>query len=72
MEELSKSTRKISYKREFDPSIKINDVALYLLPQQGIVGTFRIISQSLELGKGIQVSEIAKMETENWRAQNGS
>lgn len=68
MEELSKSTRKISYKREFDPSIKINDVALYLLPQQGIVGTFRIISQSLELGKGIQVSEIAKMETENWRA----
>lgn len=68
MEELSKTTRKISYSREFDPDIKVNDVVLFMLPQQGIVGTFRIISQSLSIGKGVKVSEIAEFETENWRA----
>lgn len=68
MEELSKTTRKISYKREFDPNVKVNDVALFLLPQQGIVGTFRIVSQSLSIGAGISVSEIAELESENWRA----
>ena len=68
MEELSKSTRKISYSREFDPDVKVNDVALFLLPQQGIVGSFRIISQSLDIGKGVKVSEIAEFETDNWRA----
>lgn len=68
MAELSKTTRKIGYSREFDPDLYLNDLALYLLPQQGIVGTFRVISQSLTLGKGIKVSEIAKFESENWRA----
>lgn len=67
MEELSKTTRKINYSREFDPDVKLNDVALYMLPKQRIVGTFRIISQSLSIGKGIKVSEIAEFETENWR-----
>ena len=68
MEELSKSVRKISYSREFDPNVKVNDVALYLLPQQGIVGTFRIVSQSYEIGNGVKVSEIAEFESYNWRA----
>ena len=68
MEEVSKTTRKISYSREFDPDIKVNDVVLFMLPQQGIVGTFRIISQSLSIGKGVKVSEIAEFETGNWRA----
>ena len=68
MEELSKTTRKISYSREFDPDVKLNDVALFLLPQQGIIGAFRIISQSLSIGAGITVSEIAEFENENWRA----
>lgn len=68
MAELSKSTRKIHYSREFDPDLMLNDLALYLLPQQEIVGTFRIISQSLTIGKGVKVSEIAKFESENWRA----
>ena len=67
MEELSKTTRKINYSREFDPDVKLNDVALYMLPKQRIVGTFRIISQSLSIGNGIKVSEIAEFETENWR-----
>ena len=67
MEELSKTTRKINYSREFDPDVKLNDVALYMLPKQRIVGTFRIISQSLSIGKAIKVSEIAEFETENWR-----
>ena len=67
MEELSKTTRKINYSREFDPDVKLNDVALYMLPKQRIVGTFRIISQSLSIENGIKVSEIAEFETENWR-----
>lgn len=68
MEELSKTTRKINYSREFDPDVNVNDVALFLLPQQGIIGTFRVVSQSLSIGAGITVSEIAEFETENWRA----
>lgn len=68
MEELSKSTRKINYSREFDPGVSLNDVALLLLPQQGIIGTFRIVSQSLSIGKGVTVSEIAEFESEYWRA----
>lgn len=68
MEELSKTTRKISYSREFDPDICVNDKALYLLPQQGIVGVFRIISQSYEIGNGIKISEVAEFESYNWRA----
>ena len=68
MEELSKSTRKISYSREYTPDAKVNDVALYLLPRQGIVGTFRIISQSYDIGTGVKVSEIAEFESYNWRA----
>lgn len=68
MEEISKSVRKINYKREFDPNVKVNDVALYLLPQQGIIGTFRVISQSYEIGNGVTVNEIAEFESYNWRA----
>lgn len=68
MEELSKTTRKISYTREFDPNIHIYDLALYLLPRQGIIGSFRIISQSISAGAGAQVKEIAEFETKNWRA----
>ena len=67
MEELSKTTRKINYSREFDPDVKLNDVALYMLPKQRIIGTFRIMSQSLSIEKGIKVSERAEFETENWR-----
>lgn len=68
MEELSKSKRKITYKREYDPNVNVNDVALYLLPQQGIIGTFRIISQSIEAGDGALISEVAEFESENWRS----
>lgn len=68
MEELSKSTRKISYSREFDPDVNLNDVALYLLPHQGIVGSFRIISQSMTIGKGVLIKEIATFESKNWRS----
>ena len=68
MEELSKSTRKISYNREFDPDLNVNDLALYMLPGQGIVGSFRIISQSINIGNGVQVNEISKFESKNWRA----
>ena len=68
MEEMSKTKRKISYTREFDPDIKTNDMVLYLLPHQGIVGVFRIISQSISIGAGVSVSEIAEFETDNWRA----
>ena len=68
MEELSKSKRKISYTREFNPNIKLNDLVLFLLPQQGIIGYFRIISQSISTGKGAKVSEIAIYEKEHWEA----
>ena len=68
MEEISKTTRKISHSREFDPDIKLNSMVLFLLPQQGIVGAFRIVSQSISTGSGAKVSEVAKFETDNWRA----
>lgn len=68
MEELSKTKRKISYSREFDPDVCVNDRALYFLPNQGIVGVFRIISQSYEIGNGVKISEVAEFETYNWRA----
>lgn len=67
MEELSKSTRKISYPREFDPDVNLNDLVLYLLPHQGIIGSFRVVSQSLTIGEGVQVKEISKFESKNWR-----
>lgn len=68
LEELSKANRKINYSREFDPDVKLNDVVLYLLPRQGIVGAFRIMSQSLSIGNGVLVKEISKFETNKWRA----
>lgn len=68
MEELSKSVRKISYSREFNPDVRVNDAVLFLLPRQGIVGSFRVTSQSLEIGKGVKVSEIAELISDNWRA----
>lgn len=67
LEELSKTVRKISYTREYDPSIKLNDLVSFLLPQQGIIGVFRIISQSISIGNGAQVSEIAELESYTWR-----
>ena len=68
LEELSKSTRKIDYTREFNPDINVNDMVAFVLPRQGILGSFRIISQSLTIGSGATVKEIAQFESENWRA----
>ena len=68
LEKLSKSTRKIDYTREFNPDINVNDMVSFVLPRQGILGSFRIISQSLTIGSGATVKEIAQFESENWRA----
>lgn len=68
LEKLSKSTRKIDYTREFNPDINVNDMVAFVLPRQGILGSFRIISQSLTIGSGATVKEIAQFESENWRA----
>lgn len=68
LEELSKRTRTISYSRDYIPGLRIHDLVRFMLPEQGIVGIFRIKSQSIEAGAGALVSEVATLESYDWRA----
>lgn len=68
LEELSKIVRKISYTREYNPSVRLNDLVTYYLARQNIIGVFRITSQSISIGNGATVDEIAELESYTWKA----
>ena len=49
--------RTISYKRRFDPGIRVGDVISLHYPGQGLVGLYSIQSQTIQLTHGAQVTE---------------
>ena len=55
-------TRKYSYEREFWPDVTVNDIVKASLSGNGIEGDLRVLSQSLDCGAGVKVSETAGME----------
>lgn len=54
--------RKFSYDREWWPDVVPNSVVRATLSNEGVEGNLRVISQSIECGKGAKVSEVAGME----------
>ena len=55
-------TRKYSYDREFWPDVTVNDMVRASLSGNGIEGDLRVLSQTLDCGAGVKVSETAGME----------
>lgn len=66
LRELSTVTREFSYRREFAPDLVPFDIVSGSVPELGMEGSFRILKQSLECGKGITVSETAGQEIEEY------
>jgi len=60
--EKSTVLRKFSYDREWWPDIVPNSVVRASLENDGVAGGLRVISQSIECGKGAKVSEVSGME----------
>lgn len=54
--------RKFSYDREWWPDVVPNSVVRASLAKEGVEGDLRVISQSIECGRGAKVSEVAGME----------
>lgn len=54
--------RTFSYDREWWPDVVPNSVVRASLKNEGIEGDLRVISQSIECGRGAKVSEVAGME----------
>jgi len=54
--------RKFSYDREWWPDVVPNSVVRASLANEGVEGDLRVISQSIECGRGARVSEVAGME----------
>lgn len=60
--EASTVLRKFSYSREWWPDVVPNSMVRASLANEGVEGDLRVISQSIECGKGAKVSETAGME----------
>lgn len=55
-------TRHYRYDREFWPNVTVNDMVRASLADNGIEGDLRVLSQSIDCGDGVKVSETAGME----------
>lgn len=62
---LQSPARTVSYKRRFDPDVRVGDVVMINYPEVGINDFFRVTSQSLELTYGCRTSEEAVLEQDN-------
>lgn|GEM_PF-1359828 len=60
--EVSTVTRTYSYTREFWPDVVPYSIVRATLPETGLAGDLRVISQQLECGKGVTVAETAGLE----------
>ena len=54
--------RRYSYEREYWPGVTPHSIVRASLPANGVEGDLRVISQSLECGKGVKVAETAGLE----------
>lgn len=59
---LQSPARTVSYKRRFDPNVRVGDLVMINYPEVGINDFFRIKSQSLELTYGCRTTEEAVLE----------
>lgn len=57
LKELQTVARKIKYPRRFTPEVNVGDNIRLNYPEQDLVGTYTVTSQSLEVSHGVQVSE---------------
>lgn len=62
LKELQSPSRTISYARRFDPDVTVGDLVGINHPEIGVDGTFRVVSQTLELGPGCRTQEDAVLE----------
>lgn len=60
--EASTVTREFSYEREYWPGVHPFSLVRASLPAHGVEGDLRVLSQTLECGKGVKVSEKAGQE----------
>lgn len=68
LEEVSTVYQEFSYKREFQENVHPFDLATASLPDQGMVGDMRILSQSIDCGEAITVSETAAKVIKEYEA----
>lgn len=57
-----------TYEREYAPGVLPSSVVRASLSEIGMVGDFRVVRQSLDLGHGVKVTERAEREVATWRA----
>ena len=57
LKEAQAHAREIKYSRRFNPDLKISDIVTLHYPRQGIMGDFRIKSQTITLGYGARTDE---------------
>lgn len=57
LNEAQQPSRKVSYARRYRPDVFLSDLVRLRLPVIGIDGTFKITSQTIELGFGARTSE---------------
>lgn len=62
LKELQSPARTVNYSRRYDPDVNVGDLVMINHPEIGINATFRITSQSLELGYGCTTQEEAVLE----------
>ena len=68
LEEESTLFRSFTYTRELDPDARPFDMGSDYLPQLGMEGELRIVSQSIECGNGVKVTQKASIEIKEYEA----
>lgn len=67
LREASLLKRKVYYTRAYVRDVRPGDIAHGAISQSGLSGDMRIVSQSLECGRGVLVAETAETEEQLWR-----
>lgn len=57
----------ISYDRRFVPDVLVGDLVELRLPAQGIVDSFMVESQTIEIGHGARISEHVRKAVNKWQ-----
>lgn len=68
LEEMSTVTREWTYTREYVPDLVPFDLVAGSVPEFGMSGAFRVLKQSMSIGKGVTVSETLGQETKEYIA----
>jgi len=59
-------TRRVSYEREFAPGVEPLSIVRCSIPEEGLDGDARVVSQKLDCSYGIKVSETIEFEENLW------